>query len=127
MKVNHLALYVKDLEAAKGFFEKYFTPASCAAYHNPRTGFRSWLLRFEGGTGLEIMTKPDMDDSAKPLNRTDFAHVSFSAGSKGNVDALTGRLRADGFRVIDGPRTTGDGYYESCVAGPEGNQVEITV
>lgn len=73
------------------------------------------------------MNKPNMVDGEKDVNRTGFIHVAFSAGSKEAVDALTKILKDDGFSVISGPRTTGDGYYESCVVAIEGNQIEITV
>jgi len=73
------------------------------------------------------MHKPDMQDPAKTLNRTGFIHLAFSVGSKENVDTLTARLKADGYEVVSGPRTTGDGYYESCVVALEGNQIELTV
>ncbi len=68
------------------------------------------------------MSKPEMTDIEKMINRTGYAHVAFSVGSKERVDELIFRLRADGFSVISGPRTTGDGYYESCIVAIEGNQ-----
>ena len=73
------------------------------------------------------MKKPSMEDSEKTINRTGYIHIAFSVGSVGEVDRLTGQLREDGFEVLSGPRTTGDGYYESCIVGFEGNQIEITV
>lgn len=127
MKIEHVAMYVKDLEASKAFFEQYFGAVSGSGYHNKNTGFRSYFLSFADGARLEIMNKPEMDDGAKPLTRTGFAHVAFSLGSKEKVDQLTERLKADGYAVISGPRTTGDGYYESCILDLENNQIEITV
>ena len=73
------------------------------------------------------MNKPSMQDDEKDLNRTGFIHVAFSLGSKEKVDTLTRQLAADGYEVVSGPRTTGDGYYESCVVAVEGNQIELTV
>lgn len=127
MRIGHVAVYVKDLEGARRFFEKYFQAASGEMYHNKNTGFRSYFLSFEGGARLELMSRPDMADMEKQPARTGFAHVAFSVGSAEQVDSLTGRLKADGFQVISGPRVTGDGYYESCVLDMEGNQIEITV
>lgn len=127
MKIEHIALYVNDLENAKQFFIKYFGAEANDGYHNPRTDFRSYFLTFDDGARLEIMTKPKMEDQAKVLARTGFARIAFSVGSKERVDSLTAELKADGYEVISGPRTTGDGYYESCVVAVEGNQVEITV
>ncbi len=96
-------------------------------YHNIQTGSRSFFLSFGDNVRLEVMTKPQMTDGEKERNRTGFIHLSFSVGSKEQVDTLTAQLKTDGFEVADGPRTTGDGYYESCIVGFEGNLIEITV
>ena len=127
MKIDHIAMYVCDLEGARDFFVQYFGARSNTGYHNVRTGFRSFFLSFDDKTRLELMSKPQMTDSEKQRNRTGFIHLSFSIGSKEQVDELTAQLKADGLEVIDGPRTTGDGYYESCIVGFEGNLIEITV
>lgn len=127
MKIEHIALYVNDLEKARDFFTAYFGAVSNEGYHNPKTDFRSYFLTFEDGARLEIMTKPDLTDSGDFLNRFGYAHIAFSVGSKEAVDVLTQRLKADGYPVISGPRTTGDGYYESCILGFEGNLIELTV
>ena len=84
-------------------------------------------MSFDDGARLEIMNKPQMSDEEKGLNRTGYIHIAFSLGSKEAVDMLTEKIRNDGYNVISGPRTTGDGYYESCIIGIEGNQIEITV
>lgn len=127
MKIDHIALYVNDLEGAKIFFQTFFEAEANEGYHNPRTDFRSYFLTFGDGSRLEIMTKPDLTDSGDFLNRFGYAHLAFSTGSKEAVDALTVKLNAAGYPVISGPRTTGDGYYESCILGFEGNLIEITV
>lgn len=127
MKIEHIALYVNDLEGAKAFFVTYFGAISNEIYHNPKTDFRSYFLHFSDGSRLELMTKPDLTDSGDLLSRFGYAHMAFSAGSKEAVDTLTAKLNAEGYPVLSGPRTTGDGYYESCVLGFEGNVIEITV
>lgn len=125
--INHVAPYVNDLETAKDFFVTYLGATANDEYHNPTTDSRSYFLSFGGTTRLEIMTRPGMEDNAKPFARTGYAHVAFSLGSAQAVDELTARLKADGYEVLSGPRTTGDGYYESCVVSIEGNQIELTV
>ncbi len=127
MKIEHVAMYVWDLEGARDFFVKYFGGRSNTEYHNAKTDFRSYILSFDDGARLEIMNRPQMGDSEKTLARTGYIHISFSVGSKQAVDDLTARLQADGYEVIGGPRTTGDGYYESAILDAEGNQIEITV
>ena len=127
MKIEHVALYVNDLERAKDFFAKYFNAKSNDVYHNQKTDFRSYFLSFDDGARLEIMNKPEMSDLPKDLARTGYIHIAFSVGSRERVDALTAELTADGYEVMSGPRTTGDGYYESCIVAIEGNQIEITV
>ena len=127
MRIEHAAMYVKDLEKAKDFFIKYFGAVPNEGYHNKNTDFRSYFLSFDEGARLEIMTRPSMDDAEKTAARTGLIHLAFGVGSEEKVDELTARLKADGYEVLNGPRTTGDGYYESCVVGIEGNQIEITV
>lgn len=127
MRIDHVAMYVRDLERAKDFFMRYFGAKPNELYHNQKTGFRSYFLTFDQGARLEIMNKPEAKDSGAELARTGFIHGAFSVGSKEKVDELTRRLREDGYQVISGPRTTGDGYYESCILDGEGNQIEITV
>ena len=127
MKIDHIAMYVNDLEAARVFFVTYLDGKSNEGYHNKKTDFRSYFITFDDGARLEIMTKPGMTDNEKPLNRTGYAHIAFSVGSKERVDELTDELRSAGYEVVSGPRTTGDGYYESCMVVIEGNQIEITV
>ena len=127
MYIEHIAMYVNDLEKTKDFFTKYFNAKSNEGYHNKTTEFRSYFLSFDHGARLEIMNKPKMSDKEKNINRTGYVHIAFSLGSKEAVDMLTEKMRNDGYEVISGPRTTGDGYYESCIIGIEGNQIEITV
>ena len=127
MRIDHVAMYVNDLEAARDFFVKYLGGISNNGYHNMSTGFRSYFISFDDGSRLEIMNKPGMADPKKELNRTGYIHIAFSLGSRGKVDMLTAQLKADGHEVISGPRTTGDGYYESCIAAIEDNQIELTV
>ena len=127
MKIEHVALYVNNLENARDFFVKYLDAKSNEGYHNPNTNFSSYFLSFDEGARIEIMNKPDVPDLPKDLVRTGYAHIAFSVGSKEKVDELTAKLRADGYEVLSGPRVTGDGYYESCIVAVEQNQIEITV
>lgn len=126
MKIEHVAMYVNDLETARDFFVKYLGGRSNDGYHNKTTDFRSYFISFDDGARLELMNKPGLDNLDKPLNRTGFVHIAFSVGSKEKVDELTVLLQKEGFEVVSGPRTTGDGYYESCIVAFEGNQIEIT-
>lgn len=127
MKIEHIAMYVNDLEATKDFFVQYFNAACNEGYHNKTTDFRSYFLKFDDGARLEIMKKPKMEDGVKGLARTGYTHIAFSLGSKEAVDKLTEEIKNGGYHVISGPRMTGDGYYESCIVGIEENQIEITV
>ena len=96
-------------------------------YNNPLTDFHSYFLSLDKDARLEIMNKPKMSNLPKEINRTGYAHIAFSVGSKEKVDTLTAELKADGYEVISGPRATGDGYYESCIIALEDNQIEITI
>ena len=127
MRIEHAALYVRDLERARAFFETWFQARAGEKYHNQRTGFQSYFLSFEDGARLEVMTRSDLAEPEKEPERTGYAHLAVSVGSRDQVDALTGRLKESGYAVVSGPRITGDGYYESCILDDEGNQIEITV
>ena len=128
MKIDHVALYCRDLEGMKGFFKKYFLAIPNEMYHNPRTNLRTYILTFPDGTSrLEIMTRPEVEGDNDSQYHAGFIHISFAVGSKEAVDELTATLQGDGYETLSGPRTTGDGYYESCVRGFEGILLEITV
>ena len=127
MRIEHIAMYVNDLEGAREFFLRYLGAVSNEGYHNVRTDFRSYFLSFADGARLELMQRPGMEDEHKGLNRTGFIHLAFSLGSREAVDALSARLKQDGYELLSGPRITGDGYYERCFIVFEGNQIELTV
>ncbi len=126
MKIDHIALYCVDLDSMRDFFVSHFNARSNEMYHNPRTGLRTYFLSFTGScTRLEIMSRPGITES-RENGRTGYAHLSFSLGSRGEVDRLTRQLADNGYVTLDGPRVTGDGYYESLVSGPEGIFLELT-
>ncbi len=127
MNIEHIAMYVTDLYGAKEFFEKYFNACSGECYHNKNTDFKSYFLTFDDGVRLEIMSKPQVKDINNNLFQAGYNHIAFSVGSKEKVDLLTVKLKNAGYKIISGPRTTGDGYYESCIEGFEGNLIEITI
>ena len=127
MRIEHIALFCKDLEQMRQFFLDYFEAVSNEQYHNPRTGLRTYILSFtEGSTRLELMQRPDVADANPSVAAIGYIHISIAVGSKRGVDLLTRRLADDGYPVVSSPRTTGDGYYESCILGPEGIQIEVT-
>lgn len=126
MKIEHIALWVNDIEQMKSFYSLYFQTVPSAKYHNPQKKFTSYFLSFKNGARLEIMNRPGLEISAN-LQIYGWAHLAISVGSKEEVDILTEKLREDGYTITGNPRTTGDGYYESTVLDPEGNLIEITV
>lgn len=127
IRIDHIALYCLDLEAMKDFFIKHFGCLSNEMYHNPKTGLRTYILSFpNGGTRLEIMSHPKVNEVHRELYRSGYIHLSVSVGGKENVVAKTHELTDEGYECISGPRVTGDGYYESCIIGPEGILIEIT-
>lgn len=127
ISIDHIAMYVSDLEAARDFFTGYLGGISNDGYHNKKTGFRSYFISFDGGARLELMNRADVAEADRTSERTGYSHIAFSVGSREKVDELTERLRSAGYEVKSGPRTTGDGYYESCIVAVEGNLIEITV
>jgi lactoylglutathione lyase len=129
MHIEHIAVWTRNLEGLKTFYETYFQARAGAKYANPGKGFESYFLTFASGARLELMRMPAIPASLNDPQRqfTGYIHLAVSVGSPAAVDDLTARLARDGYPVVDGPRHTGDGYYESCVMDPDGNRVEITV
>ena len=126
MRIEHVALWVNDLEQMRTFYATYLGASANEKYTNHQKEFESYFLTFPDSTcRLELMRRPDI--SGTPRESIGYAHLAFAIGSKQAVDTLTKRLEADGFSLIDGPRTTGDGYYESVFLDPEGNKLELTI
>jgi len=127
MMISHVAIWVNDLERMKAFYELRFGAHSGKKYENLNKGFESYFLSFTSGARLELMRKKGVERSSDQSDtQTGFTHLAFSCGSADEVDRLTALLASEGLRVLSGPRTTGDGYYESVILDPEGNMIEIT-
>ena len=125
MKIEHLAIWAKDLEAMRRFYEQYFGATAGECYHNLAKNFRSYFLSFGNGCRLELMHKPEVPGNQNIGEATGITHFAIAVGSEAGVDALTERLRSEGHPIVGEPRRTGDGYYESVVLDPEGNRIEI--
>lgn len=129
MHIEHLAVWVKDLEVMKDFYCSYFAATANSKYINPTKQFQSYFLSFAGGPRLELMQMPTVPDTKDNIYEqfTGLIHFAVSLGSKEKVDEMTAKFKADGFEVLDGPRITGDGYYESVILDPEKNRIELTL
>lgn len=127
MKIEHVALYVSDLEKGKDFFIKYFKGKAGALYHNKKTNFKSYFISFDDACRLEIMWRPELKDLNNDCNYLSYNHVAFAVGSKDAVDTLSAQLQKDGYKLLSGPRITGDGYYESVIEIFDKIKIEITL
>jgi lactoylglutathione lyase len=127
LKIEHIGLWVSDLEKMRIFYETFFNAKASELYHNPKTNFRSYFLTFADGARLELMQRADIADRNEESEALGFAHIAIALGSKSKVDLLTKFLVMEGYQLLSPCRTTGDGYYESVIADPEGNRLELTV
>ena len=128
MHIEHIAIWTKDLEKMKSFYLEFFECNANKKYFNPRKEFSSYFLSFPSGARIELMHRPDIARMLELKEETiGLAHFALSTGSKTSVDQMTERFRIRGYEIIGEPRTTGDGYYESVIADPEGNLIEITI
>jgi lactoylglutathione lyase len=127
MRIEHVAIWTTDLARCKHFYSSYFGATAGPTYLNPAKGFESCFLSFADGARLEAMTTTTLPliGLTPGVQRLGLTHLAISVGSERLVDQLTQRLRDDGIAVVDGPRRTGDGYYESVIIDPDGNRIEI--
>jgi lactoylglutathione lyase len=127
MRIEHVAIWTTDLARCKNFYSSYFGATAGPTYLNPAKGFESCFLSFADGARLEAMTTTTLPlvGLSPGVQRLGLTHLAISVGSERLVDQLTQRLRDDGIAVVDGPRRTGDGYYESVIIDPDGNRIEI--
>lgn len=127
MRIEHLAVWTYNLERLRQFYQHYFDATSTEIYYNHSKEYRSYFLLFEGECRLEIMEMPNIGKSKNdPMkNYIGLAHFALKVGNKTDVDRITDVIRADGYKVVSEPRSTGDGYYESVVLDPDGNKVEL--
>lgn len=128
MRIEHIAVWAKDLEKLKDFYTTYFQAKTGEKYVNPKKNFHSYFLSFDDGCRLELMQMPGIPESQNDIYKqfSGLIHFALAVGSKEKVDHLTEQLRKDGYEIVGEPRTTGDGYYESVVLDAEGNRIEIT-
>ena len=128
MHIEHIALWTQDLDRLLDFYTTYFKAKSGVRYQNPNKGFESCFLSFESGARIELMRSSTLDlaPSASGEQRLGWTHLAVSLGSETAVDAMMAMLHAAGIAIVDGPRRTGDGYYESVILDPDGNRIEIT-
>jgi lactoylglutathione lyase len=127
VRVEHVAIWTRNLERLRTFYERYFGARAGTLYRSAtRPGFTSYFLTFpDGGARLELMSAPALE-AGHGAPAVGYAHLAIAVGSPDAVESLTARLRAEGVRVLSEPRRTGDGYFESVIQDPDGNAVEIT-
>lgn len=124
MHIEHVAIWTDNLAKMKAFYQKYFEVESTELYLNPKTQFQSYFLNFKSGSRLELTTKKFL--SGRVADSLGYSHIAISVGEKADVDRFTKRFVKDGYPLLSGPRTTGDGYYEAVIQDPEGNLIELT-
>jgi lactoylglutathione lyase len=129
LRIEHIALWTRDLERVRAFYERYFGAVSGPMYTDEARGFSSYFISFADGARLELMAMPSIPDSRDDslIQHTGYIHIAISVGTEDEVWGLTERLRNGGYRIVGEPRKTGDGYFESTVLDPDGNRIEITV
>ena len=124
MYIEHVAVYAKDIEKIKEFYIKYFNVKVSELYHNKKTSFKSYFLTFDSGSRMEVTTKKFL--TGRAAESLGYAHIAIAVGDRKVVDEYANKFVKDGYPLLNGPRTTGDGYYEAVIQDPEGNLIELT-
>lgn len=128
MRIEHIAIWVDDLEVMRRFYAGYFNARSGPLYHNLKTGLQSYFLSLSDGARIELMKRPDIQSvSDRTTEKQGYAHLAISVRGHQGVDTLYQKMQAEGVRIVAAPRVTGDGYYEFVCQDPEKNRVEVIV
>jgi len=129
MTLEHVAIWTNDLEKLKDYYCSYFGGIANSKYTNGEKNFSSYFLTFKGGARLEIMTMTGVPGNANDTIQAQhlgIIHLAFGVDSMEEVEAKAKELQAAGYRVLSGPRKTGDGYYEFETLDPDNNRLEVT-
>jgi lactoylglutathione lyase len=128
MTIDHVAIWTNQLEILKGYYVKYFNGRANKKYTNKVTGFESYFISFDSGTRLEIMQKPGIPENLNDRvtkQHQGLIHLSFGVEYMELVNRKSEEMAKAGFRILRGPRKTGDGYYEFETLDPDNNRIEV--
>lgn len=106
MRISNVGMMVKDLEGAKDFFARYFGAEVHATYEED-DGYKSYIMKFDEGPKIELMTKPAIVDDKKDRNRTGFIHICIKVDSREKLDEVIAGFKADGYEILYEPATVG--------------------
>jgi len=129
MILEPVAIWTNQLEALKNYYSKHFGGIPNQKYTNPKKGFESYFLTFDTGARLELMKMPNIPENANDTiekQHQGIIHLAFGVDTKDQVDQKAKELLEHGFKVLSGPRITGDGYYEFETLDPDNNRIEVT-
>lgn len=129
MIIEHVAIWTSDLEKLKKYYTMYFGGKASDKYINSKKVFESYFLAFDSGSRLELMQMPGIPENKNDTivkQHSGIIHIAFGVNTKEEVDKKAQQLKADGFTILSGPRTTGDGYYEFETLDPDNNRIEVT-
>ena len=124
MKLHHIAIWTFRLEELKEFYVRFLGGKSNEKYVNPKKGFESYFISFGEGPSLELMSRPDVQNTVVEENRVGLTHLAFTFPGQEEVLRFTEEMRSEGYTIAGEPRTSGDGYFESVILDPDGNRIE---
>lgn len=128
MRLDHIAIWTKDLERLKNYYITFFGAKANNIYINPKSGLQTYFLTFGSGARIEIMYRPDIPENANDTiekQHLGWIHIAFEVESMQEVDNKAKELSTAGYRILRGPRRTGDNYYEFETLDPDNNRLEI--
>ncbi len=129
MTLEHVAIWTNQIEALKEYYVEYFDAIPNEIYTNPKTKFQSYFLSFNSGAQLELMQKPGIPENQNDIREAQYRgiiHLAFGLAHMNDVDKKAEQLQKGGFEILNGPRKTGDGYYEIETLDLDGNRLEVT-
>lgn len=125
MKIAHVALWTRDIDAQLAFWQRYFNGEAGEEYvSRNRPGFVS-VSSARGGADAGDHARADAVAGAGAGGAGGLGAHRAVAGDERQVDRLAQRARQEGI-LLSAPRWTGDGFYEAVIRDPDGNAIEIT-
>jgi lactoylglutathione lyase len=129
MTIDHVAIWTTQLETMKDYYVRYFNGVANIKYRNNESQYESYFVSFDSGSRIELMQKPGIPENLNDTVEKQYLGIIHLAFGVENMDLVNQKLKelaGDGYKILRGPRKTGDGYWEFETLDPDNNRIEVS-